>query len=128
MTPCSRQVQVQEKVDSLTEQFLRRAGADVIRLREMNERIRHGDLTALEEVERVAHSIHGAGALFGFPGVSAAGGAIEHLVEEGMANVSAFSATPESAVLRRLFECTEHLAYQVDAAAQTEPSSAGMFQ
>jgi len=128
MTPCSRESQVQAKVDSLTEQFLRRAGADVIRLREMNERIRHGDLTALEEVERVAHSIHGAGALFGFPGISAAGGAIERLAEERLANASAFSATQESALLRQLLECTEQLAHRVNAAAHTEPSSAGMFQ
>jgi len=128
MTPCSRESQVQAKVDSLTEQFLRRAGADVIRLREMNERIRHGDLTALEEVERVAHSIHGAGALFGFPEISAAGGAIERLAEEGLANASAFSATQESIMLRQLLECTEQLAHRVSAAAHTEPSSAGMFQ
>jgi chemotaxis protein histidine kinase CheA len=94
----------------------------------MNERIRQGDLSALEEVERLAHSIHGAGALFGFPDVSAAGGAIEHLIEGGMANAEAFSSTPESALLRRLFECTEQLAHQVEAAAHTEPSSAGMFQ
>jgi chemotaxis protein histidine kinase CheA len=36
------------------------------------------DRSRLPEMERLAHSINGAGAMFGFPGLSSAAAEVEH--------------------------------------------------
>jgi two-component system OmpR family response regulator len=66
------------KADSLADSFLERTRSDFGRLAQLWERGRGGDLGACSEVELLAHSIHGAGALFGFPAISAAARAVEH--------------------------------------------------
>jgi two-component system, OmpR family, response regulator len=92
--------------------FLERARDDVVRLRQMLRRIVPGDRRTLEEMERVAHSIHGAAAMFGFPPVSSCGGALESLVER----VKGTASMPDPATLRLLVERTERLAEAVEAA------------
>ena len=64
--------------------------------------------------------------MFGFPDVSAAGGAIERLVEGVMASTAVTGSTGEPAVLQQLLNCNEQLARELDAAGDTAPSSAGM--
>jgi chemotaxis protein histidine kinase CheA len=113
---------------ALTGNFLQRTRMDVARLRAIIERAHHGDRSVLEEAERVGHLIHGAGAMFGFPEVGAAGGAIERLAEGVMASSAAPNSTGEPAVLQQLLDCTELLAQALEAAGQTAPGSAGMFQ
>jgi two-component system OmpR family response regulator len=120
------QSQVREHVGSLTDRFLQRTRDDVVRLRAIIERARHEDRSVLEEAQRIAHSIHGAGAMFGFPEVSAAGGVIERLVEGVMASTAAPSSTGEPAVLQELLNCNEQLAQELEAVGHTTPSSAGM--
>jgi chemotaxis protein histidine kinase CheA len=107
--------------------FLERTKSDIVRLRQMIERFRQGGQAVLEEVEQLAHSIHGAGAMCGFLQVSAAGGVIERLAERALANSPARNSAAELAVLQRLDDCTEHLASEVEAAAHSAPSGAGMF-
>jgi DNA-binding response OmpR family regulator len=118
--------QVQAHVDSLALHFLERARGEVVRLRKLTASARRGDQSVLEEIERVAHSVHGAGAIFGFPSVSASGGDIERLVEELMTSgiASDHSAEPLEAQLLRY---TERLAQEVEAAAGG-PKRAGMSQ
>jgi two-component system, OmpR family, response regulator len=120
------QSQVREQVGSLTDSFLQRTRRDVVRLRAIIERARHEDRSVLEEAQRIAHSIHGAGAMFGFPDVSAAGGAIERLVEGVMASTAVTCSTGEPAVIQQLLNCNEELARELDAAGDTAPSSAGI--
>jgi two-component system, OmpR family, response regulator len=120
------QSQVREQVGSLTDSFLQRTRRDVVRLRAIIERARHEDRSVLEEAHRIAHSIHGAGAMFGFPDVSAAAGAIERLVEGVMASTSVTGSTGEPAVIQQLLNCNEQLARELDAAGDTAPSSAGL--
>ena len=119
------QAQVQAQVKSLTDNFLQRTGADVDVLRAMIERVRHGDRVALEEIHGVAHSINGAGAMFGFPEVSASGRAIEHSVEEAIAS---FSSAGASRLLQQLVDCTETLAQRVWTAGHSSSRTSGMFQ
>jgi chemotaxis protein histidine kinase CheA len=107
--------------------FLERTKTDVVRLRQMIESLRQGSQAVLEEVEQLAHSIHGAGAMCGFLQVSAAGGAIERLAERALVNAPARNSAAELAVLQQLHDCTEHLASEVEAAAHCAPSGAGMF-
>jgi two-component system, OmpR family, response regulator len=113
------QDQVKAHVDSLALHFLERARGEVIRLRKLTASAQHGDRSVLQEIERVAHSIHGAGAIFGFPSVSASGGDIERLVETLMTSgiASSHLAEPLEAQLLRY---TERLAQEVEAAASRQ--------
>jgi two-component system OmpR family response regulator len=122
------QSRVRAQVSSLTDSFFKRTRNDVVRLRAFIECARHGDRSALEEAERTAHLIHGVGAMLGFPEVGAVGGAIERLAAGLMASTAAPGSTGESAALRQLSDSTEQLAQALEAARQTAPSSAGMFQ
>jgi two-component system OmpR family response regulator len=118
---------VRGQVGSLTDSFLQRTRNDVVRLRTIIERARHEDRSVLGEAERIAHSIHGAGAMFGFPEVSTAGGAIERLVEGIMSCTAAPSSTHEPLLLQQLLDFTNRLAQDVDTSEQTALSSAGML-
>jgi two-component system OmpR family response regulator len=124
----SAESHVQAQVSALAGRFLQRTRGDVVRLVELIERAQHGDRAVLEAIERVAHSIHGTGATFGFAEISASGGAIERLAQ----GVAASTAIPNSAVeanaLQRLMNCTERLAQEIEAAGQSPPSAAGLLQ
>jgi two-component system OmpR family response regulator len=119
---------VRAQVGSLADSFLRRTRNDVIRLRAFIECARDGDRSALEEAGRVCHSIHGAGAMFGFPELGAAGGAIERLAEKIMASSAVQGSGAGSAALQQLSDCTEQLAQALKAARQTAPGSAGILR
>jgi two-component system, OmpR family, response regulator len=119
------EAQVSIQVDSLTAGFLERTKGDVVRLRNLWESVRRGDRAVLEEIEHVGHSIHGAGAMFGFPAVSAAGGAIEYWAAEyltsGAATADQFSAP-------QLLQLIDRLSQKLAAAGSAVPSAAAMFQ
>jgi CheY-like chemotaxis protein len=103
------------KMDSLSDTFLERTVGDVARLEQLIARIRRGEGSLLPEVERLAHKIHGAGHMFGFPQVGASGAAIERLA---IANTPALGLNCDPAALRQLTHCTEQLALAVAAAAR----------
>ncbi len=115
---CSGPVAERAQVDKLADSFLRRASSDVDRLRKLIERARLGDQSAYGEAERVAHSLHGAAAMFGFPEVSASGGVIEHLVESARTRTSCAGSFDDTGVLRQLIDCTERLAHEVESAGR----------
>jgi two-component system OmpR family response regulator len=119
---------VQAKVGSLTASFLQRTRDDVLRLRSIVENARHGNQSSLKEIHCVAHSIRGAGTMFGFPELSAAAEVIERLVGEVMAGSKVSRTAREPAVLQRLMDCSAQLARELEAAGQTTHRRAGMFQ
>jgi len=125
---CSGQAKAQAQVDSLTINFLQRAWADVINLAKMIERAQNGDRSAFKEIERLSHSLHGAGAMFGFPKISDLGGTIARMVEGLVASAEAPGPAREPAVLQQLMEFSKQLAQEVEAAWQTAPQSTAMFQ
>ena len=104
--------QVEE--NSLTASFLRRARADVTNLARLIGLAHAGDRSVFKEIERIAHSIHGAAAMFGFPDVSATGSAMARACQSGAPH--------------QLFELNQQLARHVEAAWQTAPQSGAMFQ
>jgi two-component system OmpR family response regulator len=108
--------QVQAHLDSLALNFLERAKGEVMRLRKLTASARHGDLSVLEEIERLGHSVHGAGAIFGFPSVSVSGGDIERLAEELITRGIASNQAGQPLDVQ-LLRCTERLAREVEAAA-----------
>jgi two-component system, OmpR family, response regulator len=103
------------EVNSLTGGFLERAQRDVGRLRQLLERLWEGEKSALRELERLAHSIHGSAAMFGFPAMSETGGAIEDMARalvKSMDDGAVFDAD----ALKRMSDCTRRLADEVEAA------------
>jgi DNA-binding response OmpR family regulator len=114
--------------DSLTASFLQRARSDVTNLAKLIPLAQNGDQSVFKEIERVAHSIHGAGAMFGFPDVSDAGGAIARTVEGLLQGDAVRGLASEPAELLHLLELSKQLAQHVEAAWQTAPQSTGMFQ
>jgi two-component system OmpR family response regulator len=114
--------QVAAPADSLGDRFLRRSRDDVIHLHAMIERARRGERSVFKEIERLAHSIHGAGSMFGFPAISASGGAIERLVEMVTADATPPVAAIGPALLQQLVDGTERLAREIETAGLCEPS------
>jgi CheY-like chemotaxis protein len=119
---------VQAQVDSLTVSFLQRAWTDVINLAKMIERAQAGDRAVVPEIERVCHSIHGAGAMFGFPRISEVAGAMTRIAAAVTAGTVPHGFTSEAATLQRLLEANKQLVQEVEAAWETAPQSAAMFQ
>ena len=120
--------EVQAQVDSLTVSFLQRAWADVINLAKMIERAQAADRSVLPDIERICHSIHGAGAMFGFPMISEVAGVMARMVAAVTARTVPHSSASESATLQELLAASKQLAQEVEAAWQTAPQSAAMFQ
>jgi chemotaxis protein histidine kinase CheA len=87
----------------------------------MVERARQGETSVLEEIGRLSHSIHGTGAMFGYPEVSAAAGSMEAWVSGATANLSVPGSTIDGAWLEPLSEFIQRLAHETDAAGQTAP-------
>jgi HPt (histidine-containing phosphotransfer) domain-containing protein len=108
-------------LSSLTASFLQRTSGDVGRLCEMIERASKGDASALNEVQRLAHSIRGAAAMFGFPALSATAGKIESLIDEAAAGPVPRNSTGDSALWQQLTGCTTLLANEIDVAARNAP-------
>jgi two-component system, OmpR family, response regulator len=120
--------QVQAQVDLLTASFLQRAWADVINLVKMIERAQAADRSVFPEIERICHSIHGAGAMFGFPKMSEIGGTMCRTVAAITVNAEPQGSAGESTTLQQLMEASKQLAQEVEAAWQTAPQSSAMFQ
>jgi chemotaxis protein histidine kinase CheA len=120
--------EAQAQVNSLTVSFLQRAWADVVNLAKMIERAHAGDRSVYREIERICHSIHGAGAMFGFPKISEVGGAMARIVAAAAEKVAPDGFAGESVTRQQLLEANKQLAQEVEAAWQTAPQSAAMFQ
>lgn len=59
--------------------YLTRTLGELRRIRELITEVESGSPTALKELERAAHKIHGSGAMFGFQEVSDRAREVEHL-------------------------------------------------
>ena len=105
-------------------EFITRARKDATRLREMLGRAVDGDLTALGEVERIAHSIHGTAAMFGYPRVSDCGGVIERLAERAIGAAAQAEHGTHSRLLQELIDGTASFAAAVSAAEADRPRHA----
>jgi two-component system OmpR family response regulator len=116
------------EVDSLTASFLRRAQADVLNIARLIGIAHEGDRSAFEEIERVAHSLHGTGAMFGFPNVSASGEAIARMAEGLKPGAATRAAAGEPTLLLQLLKVSKQLAQDVEAAWEIAPQSTAMFQ
>jgi two-component system OmpR family response regulator len=124
-TVADAQARVEAEVTSLTGSFLLRARSDALNLARLIKLVQAGDQSPFEEIVHVAHSIHGAAAMFGFSDVSALGGSIARAAEEFRAGGAARGSAVE---LLQLSEYSARLSQHIEAAWQTAPQSAAMFQ
>lgn len=112
-TEATRNEEVAAQVTTLTGAFLERMQRDVRRLRRLLERLATGDRSTPQELERLAHTIHGSGAMFGFPAISECGGKIEELAGE-LRVVEAGREAFEPERLRQVSDWTDRLAVALD--------------
>lgn len=112
------------EISALDVEFIARARKDAVRLREMLARAVAGELAALGEVERVAHSIHGTAAMFGLPSLSDCGGLIEKLAERAIGAAAQAEHETYSRLLQELIEGTTSFAAAVSAAEADRPRHA----
>jgi HPt (histidine-containing phosphotransfer) domain-containing protein len=82
-------------VHSLGERFLQRAVLEIQTLHSLLERARADGSQMLLRVARVAHSIHGTGAAFGFEAVSECAGALERRLKLHLASEPAGGGSAE---------------------------------
>jgi CheY-like chemotaxis protein len=103
-------------VARLGEKFLRRSRDEAVVLRALTEHAHEGDPIVIDEIERMAHKIHGSGTMFGFPALSARAAEIEQIIERYKPTEPTISISIDASALQRLIECTQELAHEVEAA------------
>jgi two-component system OmpR family response regulator len=101
-------------VTKLGERFLERSRDEAVVLRALSEHAHEGNPVVIEEIERMAHKIHGSGSMFGFLAVSACAAEIQHIAENFKPTGNTIALDPR--VLQRLIECTQQLTHEVEAA------------
>jgi|HubBroStandDraft_4_1064222.scaffolds.fasta_scaffold125205_2 HPt (histidine-containing phosphotransfer) domain-containing protein len=104
-------------IAELGAKFLHRTRGEAVVLRELIECALLGDATVIDQLEQLAHRIHGTGATFGFAAVSACAAEIEHLVEGLKGGDNSIDAAIQPQRLQHLLQCTRRLAEEVEAAA-----------
>ena len=82
-------------VPSLASRFLERTILEVQALHRLLERTAGDSVAVFTRIARVAHSIHGTGAAFGFDAVSERAGALERRVKQHLSAAAAGSETIE---------------------------------
>ena len=103
-------------VAKLGERFLERSRDEAIVLRALSEHAHEGNPVVIEEIERMAHKIHGSGSMFGFSAVSTCAAEIEQLIGsfKAIGSAAAVIMPPQ---LQQLIECTQRLTSEIDGAA-----------
>jgi two-component system cell cycle response regulator len=111
------QARVREQVARLAGNFLERTGVQALTLRQLSDSLQSGDSSGLASMHEIAHKIHGSGATFNFPAVSACAGEIERLSENLLAGKPAVDLSSDSQIRRRLQASIQQLARAVESAA-----------
>jgi CheY-like chemotaxis protein len=112
----SNKAAVQRHVTQLADRFLQRTRDEAALLHSLAEHL-DGDPIVMEQIERLAHKIHGSGSMFGYGAVSTCARDIESLVEEIKLRDAPVGGVIAPAELLNLLECTQRLEQAVEAAA-----------
>jgi CheY-like chemotaxis protein len=108
---------VQRHVVHLGDRFLQRTRDETVILHTLAEHAQDGDPIVIEQMERLAHKIHGSGSMFGYAAVSVCAADLESLVGEVRLRDAIAGAAIAPQVLDSLIACTKRLAQAVEAAA-----------
>jgi two-component system, OmpR family, response regulator len=108
---------VEEEVKALYEAFLARTRTEAVTMRDLVERAVAGDRTALSQLEKMTHRIHGTGAVFGFSAISDSAEVIERMAERLLARDAAISTPLDPQAARELQSRYGQLVCEIQAAA-----------
>jgi CheY-like chemotaxis protein len=75
---------LRDRVAKLGLQFLRRTLGELVAIRECVHACIEGDVSAIAQLERITHRIHGTGLTFGFPGISQCAADLERLARAAL--------------------------------------------
>jgi HPt (histidine-containing phosphotransfer) domain-containing protein len=114
MNDLDKEARLLEQLAKIRENFLLRMRGQLPLLRELLERIRAGDSSALVPLRILAHRIHCSGATFDFAAVSASAGQIEDLLEALIGTSADPAIEPQD--WRPLLEHGERFAVEIGAA------------
>ncbi len=70
---------LKDKMAEIGARYLARTLSELAQVRELADKYAAGSPTALKELERAVHKIHGSGAMFGFDEMSARARDVEHI-------------------------------------------------
>jgi HPt (histidine-containing phosphotransfer) domain-containing protein len=93
---------LQQQIADIGTRYLRRTLGELTQLRECLLSVRAQSPDALKQLERMAHKIHGSGAMFGFDAVSERANDIEQLAASGQGDAATLDRLDE--LLRALTE------------------------
>jgi HPt (histidine-containing phosphotransfer) domain-containing protein len=113
------EVRLREQVAGLAGKFLERTGAQAVTLRQLSESLQAGDSSGLASMHEIAHKIHGSGAMFNFPAVSACAGEIERLSQNLLASDPAIDLASDPQIRSRLQASIQQLVSAVESAASS---------
>jgi CheY-like chemotaxis protein len=106
----------QRQLTQLAGRFLQRTRDEAALLNKLAEHAFEGDPVAIEQMERLAHKIHGSGSMFGYNALSACASDLESLVEVIRKRNAPAGAASEPEELLNLLECTQRLSRAVETA------------
>lgn len=101
---------LRQQLQEIGTRFLQRTLREIEPFDELRRRLRAGDRSCLEEIQRLAHRIHGSGAMFGFDAISTHAREIELLASSDAVGTD---------LLLRLESCLQALKNATVAAAAT---------
>jgi diguanylate cyclase (GGDEF)-like protein len=113
------EVRLREQVAGLAGKFLERTGVQTVALRRLVESLQAGDASGLASMHEIAHKIHGSGAMFNFPAVSACAGEIERLSQNLLASDPAIDLASDPQIRSRLQASIQQLVSAVESAASS---------
>jgi len=116
------------EASSLSVAFLQRTARDIVILQRSMENARPGDRSAYREIERMAHSINGAGAMFGFSALSTAAAEVEQLARGAAASCELSPPIGAIALFGQLRGRVSNLADRACEAGCIMPDAGGVFQ
>jgi two-component system cell cycle response regulator len=116
------QIRLQQQVTGLAGKFLERTGVQALTLTELAAHLQPGDLTGVASVHEIAHRIHGSGAMFDFPAVSACAGEVERLSHDLLERHPSIDVSSELQIRQRLQASIRQLVQAVESASNTQTS------
>jgi HPt (histidine-containing phosphotransfer) domain-containing protein len=108
---------VRLRLTQLAERFLQRARTEAATLHAMIESAYSGDAVITDQLEQLAHRIHGSGMTFGFLAVGECAAEIEYSIEEFKLAAASSGMAMEPKLRQRLFDCARQLAEEIEVAA-----------
>ncbi len=87
---------LRQQIADIAVRYIKRTQGELVQLRDALAAIRAGDPDAQKQLERLAHKIHGSGAMFGFDAISDCAHVIETLAGSGQSDSNTLAKIEQS--------------------------------